>query len=577
MSTAELVIRWSGGSLDLMGWNSGTHGDFLVETLADGTNWGSPETVRTMLRTALRDGSRTRADRDENRTIPLKLRVKAPDHSALAGGEQALDLIDGRRCELVWTPPGDLGIAPSVFAVDFADLSHEMNDLGYARGELFYTLTLSCLPHAYADSWITVPALVQASSVPVAVDDCTSTSGWSVTGATLSAASGALLITPTAGATAMTATRTGAINLTTDRFLAVWGNQPTTVEVLSGTTWTAIPQVVMDGNYYIFNGTGLTDPTVDAVRFTWTAAASGKLVARSLADIRKQAAPRSTLARQQMRSIEVPGSRRTPATVHVQSPTTGLKTVILYGGPQYNPALSRGAIQARSTTSTTLSGSQGRLNSGSSVTFIVPASDFYSGSHAMHVVSRPVAGGVTTAGTLTATVTLLASGGALISNLGAITRSFGWADGEVKTALMGSVDLPGAILPEDTTTFVSVQLNWTKDPIYGPTDERDLWVDEVLVFNRTLGRLAILNNGDKPYLWVESADLDRDHDVVFGSFGAKANAVPLSTSTEMPAWMGALEMSPGMTYLYVGTTGALDTTVEATFRPAGNTHMPASA
>lgn len=579
MIIPELVVRWSGGSLNLHGWNSGPHGDVKIEAF-EGTSLGNIEAVRRALRTALLDGSRSTKDRDNNRTIPLKLKIKAPGYSALVWGEQQLDLIDGRRCELVWTPPAKLGVAPTVFVVDYADLTHDTSgqdwDLGYARGELRYNLTLSTLPHAYADSWITMPALVQGSSVPVTVDDCSSTTGWTATGATLSTSAGKLVITPEAGSTTMTATRTGPVDLTTDRYLTAWGNRPDKVEVANGSTWRTLALRGMDGNYHVYDGTSLADPTVDALRFTWVAGSKGgfvgALTAMAFVDIRKQSGPRSTAARQQTRAVEVPGSRRTPASLLVQSPTSPLGIALIYGGPQYNPAISRGATHTRATTSSTLSGSQSTLDSGSAIAFEVPATDFYTGSHSMFVCARPVAGGVTTTGTLTATIQLRgATGGIILETVR--TQALTWAAGEVKVDLLGSVDLPGAALPPGSLTYVRVELGWVKDA--PAPDERNLYVDEVLFFNRTLGRFVIANAGLNRKIWVDAANLDVDHDVVYAGSGPKHDAAPMSSlETELPAWSGALSMTPGTTHLYVGTTGALDTTVEATFRPAGNTHMP---
>lgn len=571
----ELLVRWSGGAVNLLGDNTTAYGTYTVETLADGTDWGNIESVRRTLRSAIRDGSRTTKDRDENRRIALKLRVSAPFHSALAAGEQELDRIDGRRCELVWTPPGTLGVAPSVFVVDYADLTHEMDDLGYERGELYYQLALSSLPHVYADSWITVPALVQAPSIPVTVALGSSTTGWTATGGTLSTSGDKLVVTPEAGSVLMTATRTGAVDLTTDRYLTVWGNRPDSVEVLNGATWTELTLVGMDGNYHVYSALALADPTIDAFRFKWelaTSGVAGPFGPRSFVEVRKQAAPRSTAARQQSRAVAVPGSRRTPASVLIQSPTTGLGVTLAYGGPQYNPALSRGAQQSRATTSTTLSGSQGQLNTGGYVSFIVPATEFYAGSHSLYVVARSVAGEADTTGTLTATVKLLNSSNVAVTET-TRTRKLVYPVDEKKVTLMGAVDLPGAALPPDSSAVVYVQLNWLKDASHG-TDERDLWIDEVLVFNRTLGRLVIANAGGNRKVWLDGASIDVDHDVVFAGSGPKSDAVPLSMHDQLPAWMGALTMTPGTTYLYVGTTGAPDTTVEAAFRPAGNTHMP---
>ena len=172
--TAELMIRWSGGELDLMGENlialsDGSTAPVTIEALADGTNWGNPQSVRRVLRSALLDGSRSVKERDDNRTIPLKLRLTAADGPALAAGESPLAMLDGLSCELVWTPPAQAGDPESpaaVFVAVSADLAHDMDDFAENRYQRFYTLTLDCLPHVYSDEYVTIPAVAQGSSTP---------------------------------------------------------------------------------------------------------------------------------------------------------------------------------------------------------------------------------------------------------------------------------------------------------------------------------------------------------------------------------------------------------------------------
>ena len=560
--TAELIVRWAGGQINLMGWNEGANGNYEVEALADGTNWGNPSSVRRELRSAMRDGSRSVKDRDTNRTISLKLRVASLDPRALSGGEGELDRLDGRRCELVWTPPRNMGIAPSVFVVDYAELEHEMDDLAENDGERFWSLTLECLPHAYADEWITVPALVQGASTPTVVDAGSSTAGWTAVGGTLSAPGGKLRVDPTPGSTSMVATRTGAVNLTTDRYLTVRSGVITTVEVLNGAAWTVLPAAGQDGSYQVFDGLALADPTVDAIRFTYTNP-YGFLTAKAIFDVRKQAKPRSTDGRQQIRAVSVPGSRRTPASLVVDSPTTGLGTVLIYAGPPYHPGIARGALHTRSSTSTSLSGTQASILPGASIDFELPANEFYPGSHAVWLSAFASSGPANTTGVLTTTIELRASGGTVITSK-TFTNDLTYAPSTPVASPLNTVDLDIDSLPDDSTAVIHVHMAWA-----GTTP---VTMQELLLFNRPLGKLIVAECGDDETLWIDTANMDRDHDMAFRGSGSKAAALPMSLTSELRAWAGAVPMTPGLTHLYVGTMGTPDSTVEATFRPAHHTH-----
>ena len=188
---SEFELRWSGGSLDLLGWNEG---DFEIFASADGVDFGNPEPVRTTLRSALLDGSISTKERDDNRTVELELLVMAPDGQGLAEGEKALSLLDGRRCELAWSPPDEF--APTaVFVAVSAELRHSKKlseELALVRR---YTLTLDCLPHAYSDEWVEIPALASSVSTPTVIDDGTSTTGWATSAGTLATSGGSVTTT----------------------------------------------------------------------------------------------------------------------------------------------------------------------------------------------------------------------------------------------------------------------------------------------------------------------------------------------------------------------------------------------
>lgn len=573
----ELELRWSGGNLDLMGWNDSDYGDFEIETLADGTDWGNPESVRRTLRSALLDGSVSVKERDDNRTIPLKLRVSAADGTSLAGGEAALALMDGRRCELAWTPPDEF--APTaVFVVVAATLRHEMNDLEELSKRRYYTLTLECLPHAFSDAYVTIPAVAQDVSTPTLIDDCTSLTGWAATNATLSLSDGAIVVTPPEGPNpadpssgqgipiTVTATRTGAIDLTLEPYIAATRTGADyTLEALAGGAWVSLEASGLDGSDKVFDATELADLTIDALRFTWRDVYGW---AQTIENVEKQATLRSSPSRYQIRTLSAAGSARTTASLLLASATTGLGSVVAYSGPAYDPDLSRGATAVRVADGDELSGGHTVVTSGVDA-YEIPATDLFEGDHSLWVRAKPT--GALAAGTATLTAKILTATDVEISSR--VVGSAHISSTDYVLALVGSEVLPSAALPGGTTAKIRFEITWAYDG--APEDPNSLHVDTLLAFNRTLGALTIAEAGAYKKVWLDPATLTTDHPAVYVGDGDKADAIPLSLVSQLPSWPGAHVIEAPTTYLYTGTTGAPDTEVSGTFRPAWHTH-PAS-
>lgn len=569
--TAELVLRGVGWELDLLGWNAGPYGDFLIETLADGTEWGNPEPVRRKLRRFLLDGSTSVKDYDDNRTIPLSLRVTAADGNALAGGEAALDQVDGRRCELVWTPP-DLFSAPAVFVVDFADLRHKMDDLAEVqRIERFYSLTLNCEPHAYSDEWVEVPALSSDISTPTVVDTCSSLSGWSTdVGALVLAGGVSTSISSDIPAGTPSGyvhfTRTGTIDLSTEPYLRI--TTPTVVAVISrleveaAGSWHTVSQVAAEGLTSVYDATAFSSISALRIQFAYAPGYS-----QSVDAIATSATPRTVASRQQIRSISVPGSRRTPATVTVESPTAGLSTVIVYSGPAYDPSLSRGAQESRTTSAGTLSGAFTSANHfpGDPVDprhFRVRASELLDGQYVLWARSRSDA-----AGSLAIIARLLDASGALLASVPL---------GTTATAASASLDMHPLLamsvpwnLPPDSDHLIEFRLEWST----ADAGMMHIFVlDEMWAFNISEGDLSIVEAGAAKKVWLTAPSLESDSPGVYVGDGEFRSAFPASLATQLPAWAGASKVQPPTTYLFTGVLGAADAEVSALFRPAHHTH-----
>lgn len=558
-----------------MGWNSGPSGDFKIETLADGTDWGNPEPVRRALRRFLLDGSSSAKEYDDNRTVPLSLRVKAADGNSLADGEVALSALDGRRCELVWTPP-DKFSSPAVFVVDYADLRHKMDDLGEIRSspERFYSLSLSCLPYAVSDEVVTLDALPTGVSVPTVIDDGSSLTGWSTN-------SGSLYLDGTTSVIRWAPDglqlpqyvyliRTGSIDMSTVDYLSVdsYSQQASIVdvEVFAQGKWRVLEQVAAEGMASIFYVPFESFSSM-RVKF-WYAPGSGR--EQMVSQVATQATPRTTAARQQLRTITVPGSARTTCEVVVHTDDPTLSTTIVYAGPPYNPDLVHGSIDTRYAEAGTITDTVSVFTEGGGTPtayrrFHAPASALPRGEYA--IWGRYAA---SYAGTMTINVNLLNGGGSLVDSITLPAVDLAVTNVDLTQFLvrpLAYVSLPHWNVQPDSDWFLEFQVGWSNEA----PDAQNMHLDAFWAFNVTAGTLAIVEVGASDTLWLSPSDLTQDAPSVLIGSGPKATAYPASLTDQIRAWSGAIALTPPVTHLYTAQVGG-SAEVSATFRPAWHTH-----
>ena len=166
--------------LDLVNADGG--GSFWFETLANGFALGSPQAVKFIVASLMRDGSLSRIDRYDNRTITFTVQICGPDLGALADGEAALSLVvvGAARQQLAWTPPDGFGY-PTVFEVLNATMDPQADDLAEIRPGIkrrTYALTLECEPFGHSLDLAT-QTLTPSAVAPTVVDDCSTTADWS--------------------------------------------------------------------------------------------------------------------------------------------------------------------------------------------------------------------------------------------------------------------------------------------------------------------------------------------------------------------------------------------------------------
>lgn len=173
------------GSLTLTGskhFSDPEHG-YWFEVAAEGTEFGSPEAVTSIVQSLLADGSVVRYDRDENRTIPVRVRVHGPTLQAVAHGEAALRMATKVRNELTWQPPDNFA-PPSVYET-YPSAMTSVQESGWDLDEMVrrvrtFRLNLMASPHARSQNPVVSEAL-RSGTTTVVVDTCDSATGWTAT------------------------------------------------------------------------------------------------------------------------------------------------------------------------------------------------------------------------------------------------------------------------------------------------------------------------------------------------------------------------------------------------------------
>lgn len=598
-TSPELELVWDGGSLDLMGENDTPYGPVEFAALADGTEWGNPQSVRRVLLALLADGSASVTDRHDNRTVVVKLQLTAPDSAALAGGEAPLHMLASkRRAELRWTPPNDFA-APAVYVVVASDLAHVMDDFAENQCRRTYTLTLVCLPFARSLEPVVIEALPPFVAAPSVLDDCTSTTGWAGTSGltAFNVVSGGVVVSISGSPAGEIATLTKTL-VRTKRYLAI---EHAAINAALNTSPTFPTRVWIDG--------APTTPPIAGIEGDWffydLGAAVGNITAISLQipvhppgapepwesvkilTIAESDTPAASAGRQSLRIIPTPGSARADGSLLVESRDaddlgygTALGQVIVYTGPQYDPRLSPWRTGSTVVDAAALSG-RAETTIAVPFAFVRPASTFVDGSHSLWVHAKGADGVATTW-----TVHVYAIGSPTWSPASALSATLAI---ETTTTFdgtgyhlfnLGVLELPGLDLGADSQLDLVVWITATGT----------VTLDEALVFNRSRGSLAVVDTRTINSLfnvasewepavgatrvWLDAPSLASNGRVIAGR-PPRERSAPVSLDSELLAWDGAPIFTPDATFAYVASTGALDPRVTGTFRPAWHTH-PAS-
>jgi hypothetical protein len=527
-----------------------------------GGKFGSPELVKQILQQQLQDGEIVTSVRASNRELELTFMIRSSDLGACALAEADLIREATKAQNTIIFDPGDGKAPPTVFDTFPADVVHDREDVKDTLGIRDFVLTIPALPYARSKTLVTtsVPA-PPPSIITTEIDDCTSTTGWAVTGSvispTVSTSSGAVIASsPGSNPTPwwVMLTRSGlSVDISALPYLKVEvfaKNLNGTYEFFINGSSTPATVIAVDGQTYTLDADAITTLTDVAVKISYgipNTSAFGELL-RVLDISATNATTGGTTGRENARQIPVAGSARTQASLHLVDPDDALGSVLVYTTTDLtanNPPLRQWQTVGPSPVSdpSTVSGSTSDLATA-------------------HKFDLPAAG-VTPGGyLLLARVKATATGDKTIS----------W----VARSRMGTTDISEAqagsrlvALTADTWTIVTVGLMNLPPTQVGPdgkirieltTDPVSLTLDEAWLFNLDTGRLSWVECGDgtpatggpSNRLWLDTASApDPKPSIWRGTEENRSDSIHAGPDTE--SW-GAHEFVPSAISVFTVTT-----------------------
>lgn len=584
--TQDHVLTW--GALQFAG-PVDPDTDYLIDAMADGTDFGNPQPVIEIVRSLLTDGSLAVLEGWDNREISIRLCLSAPwgvSGTALAAAEAALmaELMATSKSPLVWVPPATHS-ATCVFDVVAARLERDTSD-GWDVDEVmrecrYYLLTLTCLPFARPETSTVVPALAPTPPVPtvVDIDDCTSAAGWtinagfnvtSLTGPTSSGGS------VNSGATvsyhgtdtrtpSYAVTRPGSVSMGATPYLRVTVTLTGAASQLlvnnAGAISVAASTLVPGALDCYFQPASSFTSTILYV-FAAPGVANGATFGAQIHHIaRTDTIAGASTTREQSRTVTVSGSAPTQAATRLFDATPaalgGEILAFTSRNTLWQPALRpyRVAGGAVTADSARVSGSRNTL--ATQMVFRVPANLLTTGTYALMALMN-----VTTGGTLTWEAKMVGAGGALIPGSSVIVTGstmVGVTSG-YQTLNLARIPLP--VLAVEADQMVHLALTGTAN----------MTLDEAWLFGLHDGVLTWIQDTDS-LTWIEirSPELGAARPSVYGGTGAKgANSVSIGWKCRS---FGAHRFTPGLMQVFTVTSSSLVSQSELEFYPRFHSHV----
>lgn len=582
---------------------------YIIETMAEGTDWGDADAIVAEIRAQILDGEVATVSSYENREATVRVRITGDDGDALAQGEAALMAeVNRGRNTLAWVPK--LAAAePCVFDVVYSVLAFELEDLlETKRIQRIYVLTLACLPFPRTEKKVLienlpVPTTSTGSGVaPTNVDSGSSTTNWTgqdtavVTAETPSWAGGnTVVVGRRNGATACRIYRSNVPAATGGRqFLRVtgWG------------LWSAIGgKIYAQAALKWAMGTG--DPVyITPVAYTYKASSgffdalfylpSGLTgnrlrIAMSYtgphpANVHHSAlaingidwvgdAPFTSTTRQMSRTLPVYGAARTEGELEVRAlavdgvtpeqlgPHTLVYTRAAGAGVQPPLRTWRTAGMTTTADAALVSGAREAL-AAVTLTYVVPADLVKPGTY--QIVARARCSN-TNAQTLTVTASTATTDASLLpTNTASISRTLNFTAASTwQFVSIGEMTLPtveaGHTAANLTLTIQSATANVVD-------------LDEAWIFNTDDGQLTLVDTSGSgvSMLRIAGATLDRPQPSVWVG---TADGTAVVNAGVRVLWRGSHQFNPGDVEVFTVTTTTARARAALRYYPRAHTHL----
>lgn len=588
----SIYPNWTLGDLDLCQF------PFAVEF---GSDNGTPQNIAEVIESYLLDGEFVLSDSTSNRTIVLPVMIDDADMAALADAEALLVAECNKPFNRLRIDPGDGFGAATDFQTFRAQVEFRRSDNEEINGVRRYLLTIPALPQAFSTTVTVTPALTTAA-VPstTTISDGTSATGWTGDFGPPTVVSGELRVDlalqqyggdPYVWGIERVLTYTGSVDMSTTPYLSIdvrydvaapsgdFGYGLSCAADGVSLNLISMARTLDDTVTYTFE---CPDPSVSTFRFTlvWAArfyspyssAPTAYAFVDNLTRTDSPPWPNST-SREQVRSLSLAGSVRTPGTLEVSHPTSALGDVLVHTCPDFGTGFQPGTMHFRTAGGGVSTGQptvSGRLASGS-ITLDVPINGMPRGTYAVVIRARKNTGTVSDE-----SVTFEAQGllGANIFGP-AVTggTTFAMESATYAIATLGTLELPTCDVAPQSDALQRIEINSSLSA--------DLRTDQVWLFflgdhlgNRghltqvSCGTAAPSAGGSSNRLWLRSATVDRPLPSVLVGYDADMTDAHFAAD----ALWDQHEFTPGGMVVTTVTTNAESAEVSFESRAAYHSH-----
>lgn len=596
---------------------------YRTSVIAQGTSKGAPVPLEMAVKSWLQDGSIVVTQGYDNRTVNLRVNLRASSLTAVANAEAALFAELGKPNLLTWTPASGPATVFVVITSSMEESPQESGDL--AENQAFpwrtYNVRLLCEAFTQSVAEVTIAALgsgtqtVIPTPTSVTVDSGSSTTGWtgnyyrwdtaahttliSSGSTTMSVLSGAVNSVSAANPAGpidpymrVEAMRTGSVDVSVTKQIVVnwqWDvagtpypwvstnfqllvNEATTPVFLTRVSGTPAPGRLTYTEATFIVPSSLS--TINTMRFIVdlngfpTTGQVESLYIDSV--IRNNANTSISTPRELQRTISVAGSARTQGRVTISHETSALGDVLAYFWPDLSANYSPPLRQFRSagggvTADTTLvSGARENLVAATTV-FTIPASRVPDGGYLL--MAR--LGGAATTATLTWTATTI------LNSVDIGPTSTGTRVAPITTAYqniaMARIVLPtNNVNPQATTAQVKITLTATVSS--GSTanlDEAWIFGDFGQLTQVACGTASPSSGGSSNRVFIRPATSTFPQPSV--RLGFASDETDASSPSSLSSWQPP-EFKPSLTNVYTATSNALDAAVTLYHFPRWHTN-----